>query len=65
MHSTPLILLCLIDLIIKSKNYTHTPWSRVLPEKLKLPKPLKKFPAFYGNRRFITAFTRAGHLSLS
>jgi hypothetical protein len=38
---------------------------RVLPEKLKLPKLLKKFPAFYGNRRFITAFTRARHLSLS
>jgi hypothetical protein len=36
-----------------------TPWSRVLPELL------KKFPAFYGTRRFITAFTRARHLSLS
>jgi hypothetical protein len=35
-----------------------TPWSRVLPEKLKRPKLLKKFPAFYGTRRFITAFTR-------
>jgi hypothetical protein len=33
-----------------------TPWSRVLPEKLKRPDPLKKFPAFYGIRRFITAF---------
>jgi hypothetical protein len=40
------------------------PWSRVLPEKLKRPE-LKKFPAFYGTRRFITAFTRACHLSLS
>jgi hypothetical protein len=26
---------------------------------------VKKFPAFYGTRRFITAFTRARHLSLS
>ena len=26
---------------------------------------VKKFPAFYGNRRFITAFTSARHLSLS
>jgi hypothetical protein len=26
---------------------------------------LKKFPAFYGNRRFITAFTGSRHLSLS
>jgi hypothetical protein len=36
-----------------------------LPEKLKCPKLLKKFPAFYGTRRFITIFTRARHLSLS
>jgi hypothetical protein len=28
-------------------------------------KPLDSFPAFYGTRRFITAFTRALHLSLS
>jgi hypothetical protein len=41
-----------------------TPWSRVLPEKLKRPKLLKKFPAFYGTRRFITVFTTARHLSL-
>jgi hypothetical protein len=30
-----------------------TPWSRVLPEKLKRPGLLKKFPAFYGTQRFI------------
>jgi hypothetical protein len=42
-----------------------TPWSRVLPEKLKPPKLLKKFPAFYGTRRFITVYTRARHLSIS
>ena len=42
-----------------------TPWSRVLPEKLKSPELLKKFPAFYGTRRFVTAFTTARHLSLS
>jgi hypothetical protein len=34
-----------------------TPWSTVLPEKLKRPELLKKFPVFYGTRRFITAFT--------
>ena len=28
-------------------------------------KPVKKFPVFYGTRRFITAFTSARHLSLS
>ena len=27
--------------------------------------PVKKFPVFYGTRRFITAFTSARHLSLS
>jgi hypothetical protein len=43
----------------------QTPWSRVHPEKLTRPKLVKKFPAFYGTRWFITAFTRARHLSLS
>jgi hypothetical protein len=43
-----LLILCLL-----------TPWSRVLPEKLKRPTLLKKFPAFYGTQRFITAFTKA------
>jgi hypothetical protein len=46
-------------------TYLLTPWSRVLPEKLKRPKLLKKLPALYGTRRFVTAFTRARHLSLS
>jgi hypothetical protein len=46
-------------------NYLLTARSRVLPEKLKRPELLKKFPAFCGTRRFITAFTRARHLSLS
>ena len=45
--------------------YLLTQWSRVLPEKLKRPKLLKKSPAFYGTRRFITVFTRARHMSLS
>jgi hypothetical protein len=34
-----------------------TPWSKVLPQNLTAPQLLKKFPPFYGNRRFITAFT--------
>jgi hypothetical protein len=42
-----------------------TPWSRVLPEKPTGPQLLKKFTACYGTPRFITAFTRAHHLSLS
>jgi hypothetical protein len=41
-----------------------TPCSRVIPEKLTRPKLLKKFPAFYGKRWFITALTRACHRSL-
>jgi hypothetical protein len=46
-------------------TYFLTPWSRVLLEKLTCLKLVKKFPAFYGTRRFITAFTSARHLSLS
>ena len=47
------------------QEYTQlTPWSRVLPEKLTVPKLLKKFPAFYGTRSFVTAFTTASHLPL-
>jgi hypothetical protein len=32
---------------------------------LPIVQPLKKFPAFYGTRRFITVFTRALHWSIS
>ena len=48
-------------------QYTHllTPWSRVLLEKLTGFQLVKKFPAFYGTRRFITAFTSASHLPYS
>jgi hypothetical protein len=42
-----------------------TPWNRRLPEKLTGSQLLKKLPAFYGTRWFITAFTTASHLSLS
>jgi hypothetical protein len=41
------------------------PWSSVLPGRLTGLQLLKKFSAFYGTRRFITAFTTARHLSLS
>jgi len=46
-------------------SYSLTPWSRVLLEKLTDSQPVKKFPAFYGTRRFITAFTSVRHLLLS
>ena len=36
-----------------------TPSSTVLLAKLAVPQLIKKFPAFYGNRRFITLFTIA------
>jgi len=41
-------------------TYLLTQWCRVLPEQL-----VKKFPAFYGTWRFITALTSVRHLSLS
>jgi len=34
-----------------------TPWCRVLPEQLTGLQLVKKFPAFHGTRRFITALT--------
>ena len=46
-------------------TYFLTPKSRVILEKLNGLQLVKKFPAFYGCRRFITAVTSARHLSLS
>ena len=46
-------------------TYLITPWSRVLLEKLTGLQLVKKFPALYGTRKFITAFTTTRHLSLS
>ena len=46
-------------------TYLLTPWSRVLLEKLASLQLVKKFPTFYGTRRFLTALTSARHLSLS
>jgi hypothetical protein len=48
--------------LITLLTYLLTPWSRVLLEKLTGFQLVKKFPAFYGTRRFITS---ARHLSLS
>jgi hypothetical protein len=42
-----------------------TPRRRVPLEKLTGLQLVKQFPAFYGNRMFITAFTSARHLSIS
>jgi len=46
-------------------TYLLTPWCRVLLEKLTGLQLVKKFPAFHGTRRFITALTTVRHLSLS
>ena len=46
-------------------TYLLTACTRVLLEKLTGFQIAKKFPAFYGTRRFITVLTSARHLSLS
>ena len=46
-------------------TYVLTPRCRVLLEKLTGLQLVKKFPAFYGTRRFITALTSVRHVSLS
>ena len=46
-------------------TYLLPPQSRVLLEKLTGSQLVKKFPEFYGTRKFITAFTSVRHLSLS
>ena len=46
-------------------TYLLTPWCRVLLEKLTGLQLVKKFSAFHGTRRFITALTSVRHLSLS
>jgi hypothetical protein len=45
--------------------YLLTPYSTVLLEKLTGLQLVKKFPAFYGTRRFVAVFTSVHHLSLS
>ena len=46
-------------------TYWLTPWSRVLLDKSTGSKLVKKFPAFYGTRRFISSFASARYLSQS
>ena len=59
------VLLLLLVVVVVVVVVVLTLRSRVLPEKLTGSQLVKKFPAFYGTRRFITAFTSARHLSLS
>ena len=46
-------------------TYLPTPWCGVLLEKLTGLQVVKKFPAFHGTRRFITALTSVRQLPLS
>jgi len=46
-------------------TYLLTPWCRVLLEKPTGLQLVKKFPALYGTRRFITALASVRHPSLS
>ena len=46
-------------------SYLLTPWYRVLLEQLTGLQLVKKFPAFHGTQRFITALTSVRYLSLS
>jgi len=41
-----------------SETNHRTPWSRVL-DNLIVTQLVRKFPAFYGTRRFVTVFTKA------
>ena len=50
--------------IVKALTYLLIACSRVLLEKPTGFQLVKKFPTFYGTRRFITAFTICRHLSL-
>ena len=50
---------------VQTSLYLFNPWCRVLLEKLTGLQLVKKFPAFHGTRRFITALTSVRHLSLS
>ena len=60
-----LILLNVLRGVMFLLTYLLTPWCRVLLEKLTDLQLVKKFPAFYGTRRFITALTSFRHMSLS
>ena len=55
----------LYNVYLKHFSYLLTPWCRVLLEKLTGLQLVKKFPAFHGTRRFITALTSVRQLSLS
>jgi hypothetical protein len=60
-----LTLLYFTYLLTYSLTHSLTPRSRVFLEKLTGSQLVKKFPAYYGPQKFITALASALHLSLS
>jgi len=46
-------------------NYSLTPKNRVFLEKLIVPRPVERYPAFYVTKMFITMLTTAHHMSQS
>jgi hypothetical protein len=50
-----------VPCLFYSETNQLNPWSKVLLEKLIVTHLLKKFPKFYGTRRFFTVFTEARH----
>ena len=65
LYCGPTVLLPIAYLLIYLLSYLLTPCRRVFLEKLTGSQLVKKFPAFYATRRFITTFTSARQLSLS
>jgi hypothetical protein len=59
-----MLLRCAIFLVPKNTSVINS-MDRVLPEKLTGLKLVKKFSAFDSTLRFITAFTKSRHRSLS
>jgi hypothetical protein len=50
---------------LKSKKFKKIPEVFLTCDEYEIKEVLSNFPAFYGTRRFNTAFTTARHLSLS
>ena len=57
--------LTIINIYARVMSYLLTPWCRVFLQKPTGLQLVKKFPAFHGTRKFITALTSVRHLSLS
>ena len=51
--------------MLMNPHYLFTPCCRVILEKLNGLQLVKKFPAFHGTRRLVTALTSVRHLSLT